>query len=431
MSEKSWVSHGIWNTAEHALTRGGDTALTLLLIWLLQVEVFSRLVMAQAVAAPLLVLFVSPSWALYHGFARWKKAGAEELGFRVQSLRRLGEAQGQLAIVLAALGAFALDPQLPWTDRWAAMIWALAIAAGPFVVATDRELLRLELAFRPLCLLTFLQKGILLLGTIAVSAAFPGQMWPLAGVAVAALAVSAVIARYGAAKWVRGPRGVSPQAWVRSWLEIFREFSFWNHLSGLILTWLQTMDVFFLGLGGTGARVLGLYGVGLKIANFAMALPQAMGSLLLVWTGRDLATDVRQEGWRVGKAAFGLGAFVLVQNGVLVALAPWILQLMSKGRWSAEEQASMLGWIYWILPGVWCMAVGYLLYIWLQLRASAREVLMRVYAPSLVIGAAGYGASAWRAGADGAARANLWVGVAVLVLLGLEFVRVQRKAPNP
>ena len=422
-SKRAWISHGFWNTAEHAVTRASDAGLTLLLIWSLPVEIFSRIVLAQAILTPALFFFFSPGWALYHGYSRWKAAGSDALAFRLYSLRRFGEALAVLALAITAVAAFALDAGTPWIERWSAMVWAMSLAAGPAILAADRELLRLELKFGALNWLTVVQKAILLLGTMAVTHLNPGRLLPLAGVAIVALALSAMAGRLMAVRLVPSRPAQASRELLESWLEIFKEFSLWNHLTGLIIQWLQSLDVFFLGLFGAPARVTGLYGVGLKIGNFALALPQALGSLLLVRVGRGVGPDRSVEWRRVGKAVAGIAAFILTQNLVIVVLSPWILHFLSKGRWEPAELAQIRGWLGWILSGTWCAAVGYLLFIWLQIQASARQVLLRVYVPTLALALGIYALAAWAQGPSGVACANFAVGGLLLGLLLVEFVR--------
>lgn len=63
-----WGRVGLLNTLEHALTRFSDSATTLLLLWGLSSELFGRLAIAQAFAAPLLLLCVAPENVLYRDF---------------------------------------------------------------------------------------------------------------------------------------------------------------------------------------------------------------------------------------------------------------------------------------------------------------------------------------------------------------------------
>jgi Na+-driven multidrug efflux pump len=209
---------------------------------------------------------------------------------------------------------------------------------------------------------------------------------------------------------------------LRTLTEMFTGFSLWNHLSGSIWTWVQSMDLFFLGILGQPPLLLGLYSVGVKIANFSLAIPMATGNLFGVWVGRRSA----EEGIRTEKRllAYSSGLILvgcIVQALALYAIAPFAIRFFSHGRWSASDCARILEWLKWILSGSALFGAAFLMNWWLTLRAKASQLFWRVSVPFLLLALGVYGGAAWFWGADGAAFANWIVGLGYTILLGIAF----------
>jgi hypothetical protein len=422
LSRIGW-KHGFWNTLEHGVTRGADAATSIVLLWALPSEIFSKLAIAQAVVAPLLVLFVSPTWALYRDFNRWRGDGASALAARLHALRLYGRGLGQLALVLALSVALIVHGEGPFLQRFAAMVWAFALLTGVHLCSADREFLRLELKLTELNTSTLIQKFIVFFGSLVVALRYPERLDFLALVAVFSMVVSAIWTEAKVKSLLRD-QGATPASIAgREGPPVFvtleesiRHVSIWNHLSGVALNWVQTMDVFFLGMFRFPAMQVGLYAAALKLSNVTFALPGALASLFSVWVGRQHGDEWRErpQVWRLSGFLF-LGS--VVQAGLLAALGPWIISALSRGRWSPGEQREMLAWMRWILAGsaIYCSTI--LFTSWLTIRAQPRSLFFRVYLPWLGLSLAAYGFAAHTGGPDRVAPVNIVVAVLLVGLL--------------
>jgi hypothetical protein len=163
-----------------------------------------------------------------------------------------------LAAAAAAAGA---------AELWA-LVWAFFLFLAPQIAGADRELLRLELRLRALNWLTLGQKGILLAGTFAAIRYFEDPLPPLAAMSLLAALLPALAARaLVEGRWSAHPRPPQGMTARRFLGGVFSEFTLWQHAAGIVLGWIQTMDVFFLNLFGLPAREIGLYGSVLKVVT--------------------------------------------------------------------------------------------------------------------------------------------------------------------
>jgi hypothetical protein len=274
-------------------------------------------------------------------------------------------------------------------------------------------------------LISLTQKCFLLGGTVGVVLIFGSTTKVLP-----ALALVATLAAVGPLGWARREvrkmlpcDGVRKEATLKIVAESVRSFSIWNHVLGVLFGWVQTMDLFCLGLAssatGISARELGLYGAVLKIANFAVALPTALGNLFNVWVGRSLSKGWHAEHRMVARFTGWLFVANVAQIFILAMVSPWALDMLSHGRWSADEQARMLSWLSWILGGVLAMTSGYLYLYWQMLRGDIYRVLTRVTIPWAALSFIAYGVAAKMYGLDNVAMMNVVVaGIHVALLAG-------------
>jgi hypothetical protein len=425
MPRSVWFRHGFLNGADHLLVRVSDAVTTLVLVWWLTTERFSHLALAQAVVAPLLMFFVAPESVIYRDFARWKADGREGLAARLGAFRKFGWLKWVVALGLsAAISGVAEDP----AARFATLAWAFTLALAPQLPGGDREFLRMELRFGALIGLTVWQKASLLGGTAAVALAYDGRPDALAAVA-AFSAVSSALATWVCARRalaaVESRAGTAVPGFAETIGGSLRSFSLWSHLSGVFQTWVQTMDLFFLGFVGvsapTGAfslpaRELGLYATALKLANFSTALPFAVSNLFSVWVGRRLPEARETTELKRVTAVIALAA--AAQALVLAWLAPWLVSLLSHGRWSSDEQARIVSWLGWMLAGMAIFCSTFPLSAWLSVRGNISALFARAYLPWTALSAAIYAYGAASGGPNATAVANVWVALALAGALG-------------
>lgn len=423
MPSLRWIRYSALNFIEHGLTRLVDIAFIVLILRQLPTENVSKLLLAQAVVAPFLFLFLPPTTILYREFSDWKKQPGSFFVARLRLLRRYGWCLGLLALVLSFILSTAVHAASGY-----AFLWAFAYAPGGNIFVTDRELLRLELDFKALNWITVYQKLSLLAVGALVSFRYPDRLDFLAFGTVLSMITTAWIAHAVThRRLVRD--GVPPLAlrepihppFFKTLGEMFTRFSGWNHVAGVIWLWIQSMDLFFLGLFRYPALTVGLYGAALKIANFSFAIPVALGNLFAVWVGRRSAGDPNEEKHEKGKLSrlsLLLFAGCLLQAAILYALSPYLISFLSKGRWSELDQRQIRDWLGWILAGSVIMGSTFLLNWWATLRAPARELFFRAYLPWLVCSLAVYAGAARWGGPEWSARANLAVAALYLGLLG-------------
>ncbi len=419
-----WLRHGFLNTLEHGLTRALDAVISLVLLWALPTEIFSQLALAQAWVAPVLLVFVTPETVIYRDFAGWKSRGSSEIAARLRALRLFGWGKGQLGVLISAVAAIG-DASRGW-----ALLWAFALALGPQIAGADREFLRMRLKLVELNSLSLYQKLSLAVGTVLATFALGGQLWAIAAAAVFSVFSSAVMAKWitrrvliedgASAASLAGREGPPVLSTISDALV---RFSGWQHASGVVQNWVQTMDLFFLGAVGSAtgllARDLGLYASVLKLAGLTGALPTALTNSFQVWLAQETGEGSRRqnERKRLPRFAAMLFAATLLQAAVLIWVSPWILTWLSHGRWSSEEVGQMISWLKWILAGNALFFTLVLPASWLLLRTSVRGLFLRLSLPWLAFSIAAYGLSAWFWGLSGAAMANIPVALVYGILL--------------
>jgi hypothetical protein len=430
--KRPWLHHAFWNTLEQGVTRATDALTGLVLIWALQPEIFSQLVMAQAWAAPTLLLFLSPEGAVYRELAEWKKKGPDCVAGSLRALRLFAWAKVVAALAASLLLAAVIPGRTAYAARIAAVLWAYFIALGPQIAGPDREFLRLELRLRTVNALTIVQKTILLGGTILVSTTFGMRLAPLAAVAglsatVCALAAwrcsAALLLSQGASAEGLGGRRGPP---VRETLSrTLMTFTLWQHLSMTVSTWIRTMDLFFLGLFGIPARVLGLYGAALKVANLATAVPVAAMSLFAIWLGRREEPRLEEERRFVLRITPLIGVGTLLIAVAIALVLPFVLPLLSHGRWTPREIATMTGWIHWMLAAGTVVVTPIILFWWLALRTSYARIFFEIYVPWTIVSLVLFAVAAGLGGAEWAARMSVVVGAVSVVLVLIRFRRTK------
>jgi hypothetical protein len=411
---RSWFRHGILNTLEHVVTRAADAATTLVLLWVLSPEVFSKLALAQALVAPLLVFFIAPETVIYRDFHQWKTGGVNEIASRLHAFRTFAWGKAQLALVLSLLLAI---PSSDFKTRFFSLLWAFSLALGPQISGPDREFLRVDLRLGELNLISLYQKVSLLAGTVFVAVVMHARIDALAIVAAVSALTTAVLAR-SRVKLALGNATIASGSTLHIIRESIQSFSIWQHLSGVVLSWVQTMDLFYLGMFRYPARTVGLYAASLKLANFSFALPLAMTNLFSIWVVRRAQEPGHQrELSELRKLSGALFGGTLIQALVLAILSPFLFRFISHGRWEATEQATMIIWFKWILSGGVLFCSSFLISSWLAARASVAKLLTQVYLPWLVFAAALYAGAASLRSVHALAIANLPVAVIYVFLL--------------
>lgn len=421
--KRNWIRPAALNILEHSSTRVADAATTLLVLLILDTEVFGRLALAQAWVAPTLFFFVCPENVLYRDFRKWEAEGTSPFNAKLDILRRFAWAKAFVAIGVAA--AIARGE----TDFFFALLWAFALSLGPQIFGPDREFLRTSLELGTLNRVNILQKFFLLLGTAAALLIWKGKVSVLALQACFVVFVFALIYRARAKAVILRKMGQPfPQREISFWKVIgdsLGSFSLWQHLASVVLNWIETMDLFFLGIFGYPPREVGLYAAALKLANFSKALPMALSNTYSVRLART--QDPVNEHRELKISVSVLLVVTLAQAVVLFFVSPWIFEFFSKGRWSTPEISTMRTWFGWILLAGVLNAPLFVLTAWLYVRTRARDVFLRLYLPLAVVSVFIYSSAAYSRSLQWVAISN--VGVALL-LVGLVLTRFFRQFRN-
>jgi hypothetical protein len=420
-----WLRHGLLNAFEQGFTRASDAIFSLALVAIFPPEQFSRLALAQAAVAPLLLLFIAPEAVMYKDFGLWHERGIGFTAASIRGFRIIGWWKAAVAVFIsAAVAAFGDD----FSQRFFPMIWAFCLVLMPQIAGADREYLRLSLNLRQLNLLTAVQKSMMLGGLMMVVFAFQSSIPALACFTALIAAINAILAKICvdrtllASGATRSDMAGEGGPGVREVLyHSLRSYSFWNHISGNVLSWVQTMDLFFLGTFSLPAHQVGLYAFALKISNMALMLPTAIANSFQIWLGRRISTpqgDLLE--WRQQKRfSIILAGIVGLACLAIAVLAPAIFTALARGRWSAEEQTTMSAWMYWILGGAFLYSSALPTAFWLQVRVSTFELFKKIYLPWLICSLLAYGYGTWSNGFEGAAMANVAVGAVFVCLVGL------------
>lgn len=421
-----WVRHGFLNTFEHIFTRFADAFISLLLLWGLSPESFSRLAIAQAWVAPMLLFFVAPETVLYRDFSKLKALGVDEFSARLRAFRLFSWGKLQFSLVLCIIGAFLLKGPNGFFQTFCVFVWAFSLSLAPQLSGPDKEFLRLDLKLHSLNIVSLYQKISLLIGIIITVFLFPTRFEFLALSGVFSLLSTAWIAYFYAKKALL-EMGLESQ--VASYskesrvVEILSEtltsFSIWNHLYGVVLNWVQTLDIFVLGVLQFPARQIGFYAAVIKFSNFLLAIPMALTNLFGVWIGRQSVdnANLNTERKNLTKFSFILFLFSLIQAIVFILISPIVINWLSHNRWSIVEQQQMQVWLRWVIGGVVFLGSSFLFSQWLILRTNVRSVVMRVALPWLTCSMVLYFAAAFFGDISWVAIANVGVGFLFFVFV--------------
>lgn len=421
--KRGWLKHGLLNAFEQGFTRASDALFSLALVAIFPPEQFASLALAQAIVAPLLLLFIAPEAVMYKDFGAWHARGVGFAAANLRGFRLIGWWKALLALIISAIVAAFGENQ---GGRFFSMVWAFSLVLMPQIAGPDREYLRLSLNLEQLNLLTLFQKAMMLVGLALVVVVFKNQISALAGFTALAAASNAFIAKIcvdrtltkaGATRADMDGKG-GPS--VREVLfHSLKSYSFWNHISGNVIAWVQTMDLFFLGLFSLPAHQIGLYAFALKISNTALMIPSAAANSFQIWLSRRVST---QQGdlleWRRQKYfSLMLAAAVCAACFLISVLVPYIFTLLARGRWGQGEQMQMVSWTRWILSGAFLYSCALPTALWLQVRVSTFELFKKIYLPWLLASLGGYSFGIWKSGLEGAAQANVAVGLAFICLV--------------
>ncbi|MBI3534118.1 MAG: hypothetical protein HY072_01350 [Deltaproteobacteria bacterium] len=423
------MKHGSLNALEHVLTRCGDALAALILLWALPIEVFSKLAIAQAIIAPFLLFYVAPEIVLYKDYTLWKTQGSFTLITKINALRTFGWLKIIFSILIAICLTIVFKKDETFFNRFCIFLWALFLPILPQIYGADREFLRLDLQLKKINFLAIYQKLTLLLGTLFYVKYWPSQIPLLTLICIFSGLTTALIAKYMTYRALEQYRLDSQQTFSQKFQVVFKiikEFSFWQHLSGIIQNWVQTMDLFVLGIFGFPIRTVGLYAAILKLANFSYMIPMTLSNTFLVWIGRRSKEALEQEKKILSRGTVWLIMTNILQFFLFLILAPFIIKIFSHGRWSGEEQSLMFNWIKWILGGAVLFSSCFLFSSWLMVRDNVYKVFIKIYLPWGVASLVVYSSAAYFGGLKWVAIAN----VPVALIFCVNLLRIRRIESN-
>ncbi len=431
-----WLRHGFQSLVEHGVTRGADAAVAVGLIMALPAERYSKLALAQAAVAPMLLFFFSPSSVLMRDFAAWKKDPAE-LTRRVRAFRGFAWFQSMLAVALAA-GIAALRSRSggdAFDERFFPLLWAFGLALAPQVSGPDRDYLRYELELTTVNFINALQRFGVIIVSLAVILLADARAEYLASGVWLILIGTALLSRLAAENRfsLDVPMQGFSEAVTRIW-ESSRGFSLWAHLGGVIFGTLLGFPVLLAGLMRIDAASTGIFAAASKLANFSLAIPLALSQAFTLWLSRRVkpqvgSEDAKIEYRRFGVFMAGIGGLALAQVLVLLLAARSFMQLLSRGRWTIEEIAAGSSW----LASLALIQIPFILFSasapWFNARSGLVGSILRVYLPwaSATVAIASFAQQQLTPDVASVISITALSSATLFVLLGMEWVGIARR----
>lgn len=422
---------GILNVLEHGITRASDALTSLVLIWSLPVEIYGNVAYAQALVAPLGFLFITQDVYIYRHYSRWKQSGRSTLIEAHQLMDRIVSLKTALAFSLSAVGAYFLSARLNLTIgvAFGLLVWGFCSVMLTHWLGPDRELLRMGGSLASLNRITLLQKTIVLFGVIAATRWMPNQLFWLAPLWLGSILTSKFLLSSRIREFHSSlAEGTRDSASV-SFRDALFGMSFWNHISGSIYLFGQTMDLFFLGTFHPNTRELSLYSVALKYSTFCTFLPYALANTFNIQVGNaspgnDGVIEQRDLFRRAWPRYF---LAVAAQTLVFVTLAPWIFQLSGRGKWSATDQFEITQWFRLLVIAQAIHVLPLLWWVLSQLRTPMKRITLQIYAPWGVLGLLIYAWAAQSGTPLALAQMNIVHSIAFAILV---FVHHRREDPE-
>jgi hypothetical protein len=382
-----WWRHSFVVLIEHGITRVSDSLISLSLIWAVTPEKFAVLAMAQAVVAPASLFFVSPSTAFLRDFGTWKRTGDAEVAAQLRSFRTFAWGTAGLSVLLSFALAIPFDLQgADYAERCFALLWAFGMAMAQFMSTPDRDFLRMELDFSGANQMNLIQRLSMLLGTLAILVLVRDTF---AWLAIWAWCVTLVTAglsrRIAEGRLKKSARSLPWLQQARFVFSSIRGVGLWNHLSGIVFSTLQTFPVLLAGALMLEPMTTGVLASVGKLANLAFAIPLAFSNAFSVWLARRFVAPnegpERVEYHRLRAFLVGVVAIAVVQILILWLLAPWLTDLLSRGRWPEQYLVESVSWLPWLALSTLPLLLASAASVWWVARKDPARVFWRVYAP--------------------------------------------------
>ncbi len=377
---------GLLNVLEHGITRASDAATSLVLIWSLPVELYGKIAYAQAVIAPLAFLFIAQDLYIYRTYSTWKQEGRTALEGAHRLMDRIIGLKFGIAILLSLiLSIFRTEgSSISQIAAFGIFVWAFASVLLTHWLGPDREFLRLGGKFLTLNRITLFQKLSVFAGVIIAVRWLPDSLAWLAPLWIGSIIITKFVLSLQVRKLHRefSTSGESRKN-SASFYEAFFGLSLWNHLAGSIYLFGQTMDLFFLGIFHTDARMISLYSVALKYSNFFTFLPYALANTFNVQAGNVVsgsAGAIEQRSLFARSFPRYLG-IVIAQTVVFLIAAPWIFEYSSQGKWTSDEIAELVAWFRTLVIAQGLHVFPLLWWALSQLRTPVSKVALQIYVP--------------------------------------------------
>ena len=388
--------------AEHASTRVLDAITTLILIRSLDVTSLGTLVVYQAWVAIFLMAFPVLENVLYREHGKHSSAGT--LAREIAIFRKFNLLKFAVAIALTLASASIPIKGIGFERRLAAMALAFALPLAQALYGIYREPLRFELKAGTVVLVNGAQRLFIIAAVWAAGHFYGGAIEQTAAAAILVYLafgfVWAAVSRHELPQLK--PVNVSLSQALPRIGTVLTESVIWLHLSGSILSAVQTLDVYFLSRTQIGLSEIAIYSIALKAANFLqiMALPltQAFGVYLGRRAGRAPTTGSsggrfgnlteKQMAW-LALAAFSAMALIMCLVGF--EFAQPILGFLTRGKFGTLELGRAEGYFRWMLAGVAISTLCFAHGTYIGSRGNIRGLVLVVLLPWFAFAMLGYG----------------------------------------
>ena len=403
------------------MMRGGDILFSLLLVAYFKPEQFARIALVQAWITPFLFFMVSPELALYAQYSDLKRQGRVSLESALKAFSIFAWGKLQFALILTAVIAW-------WSGESVFLIgWAWLQALGVQFLGPEREFLRLDHRIKDLARLTLIQKwgAVALMGVTLASVAQPLHwIWLSQALALIAAKIDATrCVKKAISEW---PPGGTQSTVTDVLVAHLSHFSIWNHLNGVALNLILTLDVLVWSFFGGMNVSFGNYTAALKMVNVSFAIPFALSNWIGVQVSRipgatpgvknsSVSFRALSQFWVRRWTPVILGSGFLIFGVIAVGL-----RTIGPLKWGYDGIEQMSGWLPALLVGAVLIQLSFVVTAVMTSQGKVKQQFFELYLPA-VVGAIGiYVASVWAGGMftglDALARGNVWVGLWVLGL---------------
>lgn len=369
-------------------------------------EDFGVIGLSYGYLAFLSLLSLAPETILYRDFLKIKLA--QKVNLHISAFLIFGFVRTLVILIIGCI----IGGYLYWYYKsWIIPISFIVITLGSNIIIMQgpiKELLRVDFKQKVAAITGFFIEIIILGVLILVLYLSPSLVTYLT------VFLSASFGAFGI--WLIILKKVYNYSWIfnRESISVLKysikDFSLWNHFNGTVSNLLYNVDTAILSLIGISLSIIGNYTVALKLSNFFFFAPMVLQSVNTI-----ALANINKE-----RCDFGINLFL--KYSVVISLIQLFLFVLF-GKWAIatfvtqKDTELIFKYALLIIIGVSVLNIGRPLFSWITIKGSLREVFLKVYLPSGIIGIFVYFILAVFWGAIGVACGNIVVYSLFLILI--------------